>query len=94
MKVTKAQALRAAKQFGVNLDVIDIDTIKKGINVELEHGKRHGKTNVTNDSIMLSLKIACAHLEEFPDYYEALDKMEEKLKNKWSGKKKPKIFIE
>lgn len=93
MKATKTQTLRAAKQLGVNLDVIDVDTLKKGINVELEHGKRHGKTNITNDSIIMSLKIACAHLEEFPDYYEALERMEEKLKNKWKSKKKPKIFL-
>jgi dTDP-4-amino-4,6-dideoxygalactose transaminase len=66
-KVTKTQAIRAAKKLGVNLDVIDIDILKKGINVELEHGKRHGKTNVTNDSITLSLTIALAHLEEFPN---------------------------
>jgi len=94
MKVTKAQALRAAKKLGIDLDVIDINTIKKGINVELEHGKRHGKTNVTNNSIILSLTIAAAHLEEFPNYYDALEKMEEKLKIQWKNKRKPNIFIE
>jgi hypothetical protein len=93
MKVTKAQALRAAKKFGVNLDVIDLDTIKKGINVELEHGKQHVKTNITNDSIMTSIKIACAHLEEFPNYYSELEKMEEKLTKQWKGKRKPNIFL-
>lgn len=93
-KATKTQTLRAGKKLGVNFDVISVDTLQTGINVELEHGKRHGRTNITNDSIILSATIALAHLEEFPDYYEALEKMEEKLKLKWKGKKKPNIFID
>lgn len=94
MRVTKSQAARVGKKLGVDFDVIDVDTLKAGMNVELEHGKRHGITNVTNDSLLISAKIALAHLEEFPDYYEALEKMEEKLKKKWKGKKKPHIFLE
>lgn len=94
MKVTKAQARRAGKKLNVDFDVIDEDTLKFGMNIELEHGKRHGITNVTNDSILVSAKIALAHLEEYPDYYEALEKMEDKLKKKWKGKKKPHIFLE
>jgi hypothetical protein len=49
MKITK-QALGAAKKLKVNLDKIELITLKKAINVELEHGK-HSKTNITNDSI-------------------------------------------
>ncbi len=93
MKITKAQAARAGKKLGVNFDVVDIDTLKNGINVELEHGRRHGITNITNDSILMSAKIALAHLEEFLDYYDALEKMEIQLKKKWEKKKKPEIFL-
>jgi hypothetical protein len=92
-KVTKTQTARVHKKLEVDINSVSIDTLQKGINVELEHGKRHGKTNVTNDSITLSATIALAHLEEFPDYYEALEKMEEKLRKKWKGKLKPKIFL-
>ena len=92
MKITKLQALKAAKQLDINLNVIDLDTIKKAINVELEHGKKFKKTNITNDSILKSLKIACAHLQEYPDYYQELEKMEEKLNKRWKNKIKPKIF--
>ncbi len=92
VRATLEQTARAAKRLGVNLAVIPLETLHRGVNIELEHGSRDAKTNVTNDSIMTSLKIACAHLQEFPDYYDALDKMEAKLKKKWSGKKKPSIF--
>lgn len=93
MKITKAQAARAGKKLGVDFDIVDIDTLKQGMNVELEHGKRHGITNITNDNILISAKIAMAHLEEYPDYYEALEKMENKLKKKWKGKNKPHVFL-
>lgn len=93
MKITKTQAERAGKKLDVNFDVVDIDTLKKGMNVELEHGRRHGITNVTNDNLLISAKIALAHLEEFPDYYKALEKMEIKLKKKWHGKRSPSVFL-
>ncbi len=88
MKVSKAQAARAGKKLGVDFDAVSVDTLKIGMNVELEHGRRHGITNVTNDSLLISAKIALAHLEEFPDYYEELEKMEIKLKKKWKKKEK------
>ncbi|NYZ76368.1 hypothetical protein H0N98_03915 [Candidatus Micrarchaeota archaeon] len=47
-----------------------------GIRVELEHGSRDPVTNVTNDDPILTGKIALAHLNEFPDYYKRLEKME------------------
>ncbi len=93
MKITKSQAQRAGKKLGVNFDVISVETLKQGMNVELEHGKRHGITNVTNDNILISAKIALAHLEEFADYYEELEKMETKLKKKWKGRRKIDIFL-
>jgi hypothetical protein len=47
-----------------------------GLDVELEHGTRDPKTNVTNDNALMTGKIALAHLNEFPDYYTRLEKME------------------
>jgi len=44
--------------------------------VELEHGLVDSQTNVTNDDPIMTGKIALAHLNEFPDYYTRLDKME------------------
>lgn len=50
MKITKAQTKKIAKEFDINLDVIDLDELHFGLNVELEHGKKFMKlTNITND---------------------------------------------
>ena len=37
--------------------------------MELEHGTRDPQTNVTGDDVIMTAKIARAHLNEFPDYY-------------------------
>jgi len=40
-----------------------------GMNVELEHGTVNPATNVTNNDPILTGKIALAHLNEVPLYY-------------------------
>jgi hypothetical protein len=52
-----------------------------GLGVELEHGKdatREGvNANLTNDDPLKTGKIALAHINEHPNYYTGLSKMEE-----------------
>jgi len=55
----------------------------QGMNVELEHGLRSPLTNVTNDNPLMTGKIALAHLEEFPDYYTHLEKLEKEAEKYW-----------
>jgi hypothetical protein len=47
-----------------------------GLAVELEHGAHDPQTNVTNDDLIATGKIALAHLKELPDYYTRLAAME------------------
>ena len=42
----------------------------------LEHGRHDPATDVTDDDERTTGKIARAHLNEFPDYYTRLEKME------------------
>jgi hypothetical protein len=53
-----------------------------GLEVELEHGRRDPATNVTGDDPILTGKIALAHLNEFPDYYTRLGRMEAEAEGK------------
>jgi hypothetical protein len=41
---------------------------------------------VTNDDPILTGKIALAHMKEFPDYYERLERMEREAKLAWADK--------
>lgn len=62
-------AIYAASVLGVTFDQYTIEEFLTGINIELEHGKVNPKTNVTNDNLITTAKIALAHLNEFPNYY-------------------------
>jgi len=58
------------------------------MDVELEHGTRDSLTNVTNDDEVMTGKIALAHLNEFPDYYDRLEKMEREAEALWGKEEK------
>ena len=55
---------------------VDLDQLRRGMAIELEHGRRDSLTDVTNDDPLLTAKIALAHLREMPDYYDRLARME------------------
>ena len=59
----------AAQVLGVNFTKFTIEEFLDGINIELEHGFVSPSTNVTNDNLIKTAKIALAHLNEHPNYY-------------------------
>ncbi|MFZ5352821.1 MAG: DUF5661 family protein [Bacillota bacterium] len=83
---SKEDACRVAAALGVNVNnpCFNIDQFWKGLNVELEHGLIDPNTNVTNNDPILTGKIALAHLNEYPDYYTRLARMEKEAKEYWS----------
>jgi len=64
-----------ARVLGVSNEV-DVRELRRGMNVELEHGRRDPLTDVTGDDPLVTAKIALAHLREMPDYYTRLSRME------------------
>lgn len=56
-------------EIGISLDKISIKDLLNGINIELEHGIVNSLTNVTNNDLLITGKIALAHLMEYPNYY-------------------------
>ena len=73
---TTEEANRIGKALGIDWSKFDVEQYRMGLDVELEHGLVDPHTNVTNDDPMMTGKIALAHLNEFPDYYTRLEKME------------------
>ena len=73
---TIEEAKRIGESLGINWNKFDVVQFRMGLDVELEHGERDPSTNVTQDDEVLTGKIALAHLNEFPDYYTRLQKME------------------
>lgn len=64
-----SDAIYAAKVLGVSFDKYTPEEFLRGINIELEHGTVNKETNVTNDDLITTAKIALAHLNEYPNYY-------------------------
>ena len=62
-------AVKAANELNIKFDKFTPQEFLDGINVELEHGLINPKTNVTNDDLIITSKIALAHLNEFSNYY-------------------------
>jgi Protein of unknown function (DUF5661) len=79
---TVDEARRIGEKIGIEWDSapFDVDQFRMGMDVELEHGLHDLSTNVTDSDPVVTGKIALAHLNEFPDYYTRLERMEEEAK--------------
>ena len=77
-RFTLDEARAAGERVGIDWDAspFGLEQFRMGMDVELEHGTRDPETNVTDDDVMVTAKIARAHLNEFPDYYTRLARME------------------
>lgn len=62
-------AFKVAEILDIKFDKFPPEDLLRGLNIELEHGLINKSTNVTNDDLLLTAKIALAHLREFPNYY-------------------------
>ena len=76
------EAKRNGEEIGIDWATapFDVEQFRIGMDVELEHGLHDPGTNVTGDDAVITGKIALAHLNEFPDYYTRLERMEEEAK--------------
>jgi len=83
---TVEEAKTIGEQLGVDWSKFDVAQFQMGMDVELEHGLRDPATNVSGDDPLTTGKIALAHLNEFPDYYTRLKKMEGEAEEFWEGK--------
>lgn len=79
---TAAEAKKIGEALGIDWSKFDVEQYRRGLDVELEHGKVDPQTNVTHDDPIMTGKIALAHLNEFPDYYTRLEKMEKEAEGK------------
>jgi len=80
------EAREIGEKLGIKWDKFDVEQFRAGMDVELEHGTRDPKTNVSNDNSLMTGKIALAHLNEFPDYYTRLEKMKKEAEAFWETK--------
>ena len=73
---TQEEARGIGNAIGVDWATVDLEQFRMGLVVELEHGAHDPQTDVTHDDLLMTGKIALAHLRELPDYYTRLKAME------------------
>ena len=81
-RFTAEEAKIIGEELGIDWSKFNIEQYRMGLDIELEHGLVDPHTNVTNDDPIMTGKITLAHLNEFPDYYTRLDKMEKEAEGK------------
>ncbi len=84
------RARKIGERIGIDWDRsrFDVEQFRMGLGVELEHGRSDPETNVSDDDELTTGKIARAHLNEFPDYYTRLAKMEAEAEQYWSARER------
>lgn len=70
VQIDEADAKRIGSIIGVDWGKVDLGEFRKGLEVEQEHPA------VTRGDMRLVGRIALDHLQELPDYYSRLIKME------------------
>jgi hypothetical protein len=85
---TADDARTTGEQIGIDWDTspFDVEQFRMGMDVELEHGTQDPATNVTDNDVIVTGKIALAHLNEFSDYYTRLSAMESEAEAYWASK--------
>jgi Protein of unknown function (DUF5661) len=84
-KTTAQEARRIGDEIGVDWSRFDLEQFRAGLDVEFEHGSHDPQTDVTGDDPILTGKIVLAHIKEFPDYYDRLERMEREAKREWAS---------
>jgi hypothetical protein len=83
-------SIEEARKIGETLGIdwtsspFGVEQFLAGLKVELEHGHRDPQTDVTHNDPITTGKIALAHLNEFPDYYTRLARMEKEAESERS----------
>ncbi|HEY2742359.1 MAG TPA: DUF5661 family protein [Gaiellaceae bacterium] len=83
-RTTSEEARQVGHEIGIDWSRFDLEQFRLGMDVEFEHGSHDPQTDVTHDDPIVTGKIALAHMKEFPDYYERLERMEAEAERYWS----------
>lgn len=81
-EISSEEAQKLGESIGIDWNSVKFtpEALAAGYKVELEHGTKNKDTDITHDDPPMTAKIAWAHLNEHPDYYNGLQKMEDELK--------------
>jgi hypothetical protein len=86
-KVNMDEAKQIGAMLGIDQNKIDLNQFQRGLEVEFEHGAHDLQSDVTHDDVVMTGKIAWAHLKEFPDYDTRLERLEAEADAYWASRR-------
>ena len=91
MKKRKQISAEEAKRVGESLHIdwkqVDLEEFRQGLMENHKPGAIDPETGLTYDGVLLTGKIVLAHMEEFPDYFTRLAKLEEEVEEYQTGRR-------
>lgn len=88
-EISLAEARQTGDALRVDWRALSVEQLRSAMLVELEHGRRDWRTDVTADDLEITAMIALAHFEEGLEYYDLLAELEAKLKLKRATRVSP-----
>jgi hypothetical protein len=92
-EISEDEAREIGNQLKIDWTKVNLKEFHRGLAVELEHGAHDPETDVTGDDMLLTGKIAWAHLKEFPDYYSRLQQLESEADAYWAARRDNPVTI-
>ena len=86
-QISVDEARKIGNQLKIDWAKVNLIEFHSGLAVELEHGAHDPETDVTGDNMLLTGKIAWAHLKEFADYYSRLEQLESEADEYWTARR-------
>ena len=83
---TTSEEARVGDAIGVYRNRLELEQFRAGMDVRVRARLHDPQTDVAHDDPIVTGKIALAHMKEFSDYYERLERMEREAEREWAGK--------
>jgi hypothetical protein len=85
-RTSSEEARRVGDAIGVDWARFELEQFRAGMDVSTSTASHDPQTDVTGDDPIVTGKIALAHMKEFPDYYERLERMEREAESDWAAR--------
>ena len=85
-RTSTEEARRVGDAIGVDWNRFDLEQFRTGWTSSSSTAATTRRRTSPHDDPIITGKIALAHMKEFPDYYERLERMEREAERDWADK--------
>ena len=75
-QISPDKAKRIGESLHIDWDQVDLEQFRQGLMVDHEQAAKNPEPGLPYDGVFLAGKVVLAHIQEFPDYFNRLAKLE------------------